>query len=148
MNRLGKFDPAEQQTWLSQPKPPLRSQLHRGRFLVAFVLVTAMMAAAHSLFKLPPDSISAVSLLFLPLVLFGALGAERELLTPSLKELAFYSFAIVAAGLIWPGAYLAVSTYEVLGLMTLAALMAFVFVCAVALGVLSTRLLAGHDGEK
>ena len=136
------------QTWLSQPKPSLRFHLLRGRFLVAFVLVAAMMAAAHSLFKLPPDSISAVSFLFLPLMLFGALGAEREFLTPSLKELAFYSFAVVAAGLIWPGAYLAVSTYEVLGLMMLAAFMAFVFACAVALGVLSMRLLAGRDGEK
>jgi len=35
--------------------------------------------------------------LLLPLVLLGALGAGREFLTLSLKELAFYSFAIVAA---------------------------------------------------
>lgn len=136
------------QTRLSRPKPPLRFHLHRGRFLVAFVLVAAMMAAAHALFRLPPDSISAVGLLFLPLMLFGALGAERELLTPSLTELAFYSFAIVAAGLIWPGAYLAVSTHEVLGLTTLMAAMVFVFILAVALGVLSMKLLASHDGEK
>ena len=80
-------------------------------------------------------------------MLLGALGAGRELLTLSLKELAFYSFAIVAAGLIWPGARLAVSTYEVSGFVALAAFMAVVFALAVALGILSAKLLASHDGE-
>src|SRR5688572_27307501 len=103
---------------LSQSKPPFQLSFHRGRFLVAFLLVAALMAAAHALFQLQPDSISAVAFLSLPLVLFGALGVGREFLSPSLKELAFYSFAVVAAGLIWPGARLAVSTYETAGLVT------------------------------
>jgi len=132
---------------LSQPKTPRRLNFHRGRFLAAFVLVAALTASARLLFKFQPDSIVAAGFLLLPLVLLGALGAGRELLTLSLKELAFYSFAIVAAGLIWPGARLAVTTYEVSGFVALAAFMAFVFALAVALGILSARLLASHDGE-
>lgn len=132
---------------LSHRKTPLRHNFHRGRFLAAFVLVAALTAAARLLFKFQPDSIVAAGFLLLPLVLLGALGAGRELLTLSLKELAFYSFAIVAAGLIWPGARLAVTTYEASGFVALAAFMAFVFALAVALGILSAKLLASHDGE-
>jgi hypothetical protein len=134
---------------LSQPKPPFRLPLRHARFLAAFVLAAALMAAARTLFELQPDNISAVAFLSLPLVLFGALGAGRELLTPpSLKELAFYAFAVVAAGLIWPGARLAVTTYEAAGLATLIVFMIVIFALAMALGMLATRLLAGHDGEK
>lgn len=132
---------------LSQSRLPFRLPRHRGRFLVAFLLVAALMAAAHALFQLQPDSISAVAFLFLPLVLFGALGVGRELLSPSLTELAFYCVAVIAAGLIWPGARLAVSTYQGTGLVTLAAFMVVVFVLAMALGVLAMRFLARHDGE-
>lgn len=134
------------QVRLSPSKPVLRSQ-HRGRFLFAFVLAAAFMAVAHTLFSFQSDSIPAAGLLFLPLVLLGALSAGRELLTPSLKELAFYGFAMVAAGLIWPGANLAVESYEASGFVAIAAFMAFVFALAVALGVLSADLLASHDGE-
>ncbi|WP_119389543.1 hypothetical protein [Taklimakanibacter lacteus] len=132
---------------LSQSRPPLRLPVYRGRFLVAFLLAAAMMATAHALLQLQPDSISAVAFLSLPLVLFGALGMGRELLSPSLTELAFYCFAVVAAGLIWPGARLAVSAYQGAGLVTLAAFMVVVFVLAMALGVLAVKFLASRDGE-
>jgi len=133
---------------LSQSRPPFRLPFHGSRFLVAFLLVAFMMATASALFQLQPDAISAVSFLSLPVVLFGALGMGREFLTPSLKELAFYSFAVVAAGLIWPGARLAVSTYQAAGVATLAAFMAIVFALAVALGVLTMKLLASNDGQE
>jgi hypothetical protein len=84
-------------------------------------------------------------LLFLPLVLIAALSVGRELLTPSLKELAFYTFAIFAAGVIWPGAHLAISSYKEAGFLALAAFMIFVFALAVALAVLSAYWLAGPD---
>jgi hypothetical protein len=119
----------------------------RGRFLATFLLVAALLIASHALFATQSDSITAAGLLFLPLVLFAALSAGRELLTPSLKELAFYGFAMVAAGLIWPGANLAVASYEASGFVAIAAFMAFVFALAVALGVLSADLRASHDGE-
>lgn len=134
-------------TRLSQPKPPLQLLLHRGRFLIAFVLVAALTTATPALFRLQPDSFSAVAFLSLPLVLFGALGVGREFLSPSLKELAFYSIAIVVAGLIWPGAQWAVSAYEAAGFVTLAAFMVLVFALALGLGVLSVKLLAKHDGD-
>jgi hypothetical protein len=53
----------------------------------------------------------------------------------------------MAAGVIWPGANLAISTYKDAGFMALAAFMIFVFTLAVALAVLSAYLLAGHDDE-
>jgi hypothetical protein len=135
------------QIHLSHSRLPFRLPFHRGRFFVAFLLVAALMAAAHTLFQLQPDSISAVAFLSLPLVLIAALGMGRELFSRSLTELAFYSFAVAAAGLIWPGARLAVSTYEAAGLVTLAAFMVIVFAVAVALGVVAMKLLAGRDGE-
>ncbi|MGE0239368.1 MAG: hypothetical protein AB7F09_00460 [Parvibaculaceae bacterium] len=102
---------------LSQQKP-LRLRFHRGR-----------------------------SLLFLPLALFGALSAGRELLSPSLKELAFYSFAIVATMAIWPSARLAAIAYEATGVVTLFAFMGFIIAVAIALGVAAVKLLSGSDGE-
>ncbi|WP_162914350.1 hypothetical protein [Taklimakanibacter lacteus] len=125
----------------------LRRTVLRRRFFASFLLVAALLIAAQALFATQPDSITAAGLLFLPLVLFAALSAGREFLTPSLKELAFYLFAMVAAGLIWPGANLAVAAYEASGFVAIAAFMAFVFALAVALGVLSADLLASHDGE-
>ncbi len=127
---------------------PLELTFMRKSFLAVFLLVAALLIVAYALFAAEPESVTAAGLLFLPLVLFAALSAGRELLTPSLKELAFYSFAMVAAGLIWPGADLAVANYEASGFVAIAAFMAFVFALAVALGVLSADLLAGHDGEK
>jgi hypothetical protein len=126
---------------------PLGRKLLRRRFLTGFLLVAALLIAAHALFAAGPDGITATGLLFLPLMLFAALSAGRELLTPSLKELAFYCFAMVAAGLIWPGANLALETYESSGFVAIAAFMAFVFALAVALAVLSADLLAGQDDE-
>ena len=119
----------------------------RGRFLVTFLLVAALLIASHALFATQSDSITAAGLLFLPLVLFAALSAGRELLTPSLKELAFYFIAIVAAGMMWPGAQLALSAYEDTGFVALAAFMTFVFALAVALAVLAAYQLAGPDDE-
>ncbi len=63
------------------------------------------------------------------------------------KSIAFYCIAVVAAGLIWPAARLAASTYEVAGLVTLLAFMVLISALAVALGVLTMKLLASHDGE-
>jgi len=123
---------------VSQSKPPRRFPIHRGRFLIAFVLAAVLLIIAHALIASKTDSITVAGLLlFLPLVL----------LTPSLKELAFYFFAIMAAGVIWPGANLAISTYKDTGFMALAAFMIFVFTLAVALAVLSAYLLAGQDDE-
>lgn len=130
---------------VSQSKPPRRFHFHRGLFLTAFVLVAALLIAAQALFKFQPDGVSGVGLLFLPLVLIAALGVGREFLTPSLKELAFYFFAITAAGVIWPGAHLAISAYKDAGFVALAAFMIFVFVLAVTLAVLSAYLLAGDE---
>ncbi len=128
-------------------KLPRRLQRHRTRILAAFVLGGAATAAAHVIFEFQPDGITTAAVLFLSLVLFEALGAGRELLTPSLRELAFYFIAILAAGLIWPGAHLAMSTYEAAGFVTLALFMVFAFVVAVALAVLAVELPASQDGE-
>jgi hypothetical protein len=133
---------------VSPPKPPRRFQIHRGRFLAAFVLAAVLLIAAHALVTSRTDSITIAGLLlFLPLMLIAALSVGRGLLTPSLKELAFYFFAIIAAGVIWPGANLAISTYKDAGFVALAAFMIFVFALAVALAVLSAYLLAGQDDE-
>jgi hypothetical protein len=136
----------QMQIRLSQQRPSFR--LIRRRFLVALFLIAALVVAIRALFPLQPDSISAVTFLFLPLVLFAALGAGREPLTPSLTELAFYSFAVVAALAIWPSARLAVTAYEATGFVTLIAFMAFVIGLAIGLGVVTVKLLAGNDGEK
>lgn len=132
---------------LSQHRGPLRLQVSRRRSLLTLGAIATLLAAACTLFPLQPDSLSAVALLFLPLVLFGALGAGRELLSPSLTELAFYSFAIVAVMAIWPSARLAATAYDATGLVTLFAFMSFVIALAIALGVLAVKLLAGDDGE-
>jgi hypothetical protein len=134
---------------VSQSRPPRRFPIHRGRFLAAFVLAAVLLIVAHALITSQTDSITVAGLfLSLPLMLIAALGAGRGLLTPSLKELAFYFFAIMAAGVIWPGANLAISTYKDAGFMALAAFMIFVFTLAVALAVLSAYLLAGQDEER
>ncbi|MGE0239550.1 MAG: hypothetical protein AB7F09_04730 [Parvibaculaceae bacterium] len=129
-----------------QSKPPRRFHFHRGRFLAAFVLVAALLIATQAFYPFLADHI-AVASLFLSLVLFAAVSAGRGLLTPSLKELAFYLFAIIAAGMMWPGAQLALSAYEDAGFVALAAFMMFVFTLAVALAVLAAYLLAGQDDE-
>jgi hypothetical protein len=131
---------------LSQHRYSFR--LGRGRFLLALLLIVAVTAAIRTLFPLQPDSVLAAALLFLPLLLCAALGAGRELLTPSLTELAFYSFAIVVALAIWPSARLAVIAYEAMGLVTLIAFMAFAFALAIGLGVVAVKLLAGNNDEK
>jgi hypothetical protein len=129
-----------------QSRPPHRFSLHRGRFLAAFVLAAILLGAADALLTYRFSGIVVAGLLlFLPLVLIAALSVGRELLTPSLKELAFYTFAIFAAGVIWPGAHLAISTYKEAGFLALAAFMIFVFALAVALAVLSAYWLAGPD---
>ena len=102
--------------------------------------------AAHTLVPLQPDSISAVALLFLPLVLFAALGAGRELFSPSLTELAFYSFAIVAAGDMAQRTSRRSPTRPPASRDALA-FMGFVFALAIALGVVAMKLLAGRDSE-
>jgi|GEM_PF-4174492 len=132
---------------LSQHRGPLRLKASRGRSLLTLGVIATLLAAACTLFPLQLDNLSAAVLLFLPLVLFGALGAGRELLSPSLTELAFYSFAIVAVMAIWPSARLAATTYEATGFVTLFAFMSFVFALAIALGVLAVKFLAGDDGE-
>lgn len=132
----------------SSSRPPRRVHLHRGRFLAAFVLTALLLVAAHALFAFRAGSMAIIGLLlFLPLVLIAALSVGRGLLTPSLKELAFYFFAIMAASVIWPGAHLAIATYKDAGFVALAAFMIFVFVLAVALAVLSAYLLSGRDDE-
>ena len=132
---------------LSQHRGPLRLQVSRRRSLLTLGAIATLMAAAGTLFPLQPDGLSAVVLLFLLLVLFGALGAGRELLSPSLTELAFYSFAIVAVMAIWPSARLAATAYDATGFVTLFAFMSFIIALAIALGVLAVKLLAGDDGE-
>ena len=128
-----------------QPRPPGRLPLRRGRFLAAFVFVAILLGVTDGLFA--SGIVIAGLLPFLPLVLIAACGVGRGLLTPSLKELAFYFFAIIAAGVIWPGAHLAISTYEDEGFLALAAFMIFVFALAVALAVLSAHLLADPDDQ-
>jgi ABC-type transport system involved in cytochrome c biogenesis permease subunit len=128
-------------------RPPRRFQLHPGRFLAAFVLAAILLIAAHALVTLRIGSMTIGLLLILSLVLIAALSAGRGLLTPSLKELAFYFFAIMATGAIWPGAHLAISTYKDAGFVALAAFMIFVFVVAVALAVLSAYLLAASEDD-
>ncbi len=131
-----------------QSRPPRRFPLYRARFLVAFMLVAILTGLADAFVTYSLDSAVVTGLLlFLPLVLIAALGAGRGLLTPSLKELAFYFSAIMAAGVVWPGAHLAISTYKDAGFVALAAFMVFVFTLAVALAVLSVYLLAGSDDQ-
>jgi hypothetical protein len=130
---------------LSQHRSFARLRLTRRRSLLTLALIVALLAAVHTLFPLQPDGISAALLLFWPLVLFAALGAGRELSTPSLTELAFCSLAIVAAMAIWPSARLAVTAYEATGFVTLLAFMGFVFALAIALGVVAVKLLTRND---
>jgi hypothetical protein len=131
-----------------QSRPPSRFPLHRGRFLIPFVLVAVLLSVADTLITYRFEGIVAAgSVLFLLLVLIVARSVGRGLLTPSLKELAFSFFAIVAAGVIWPGAHLAISTYKNAGFVALAAFMILVFALAVALAVLSAYLLAGADDQ-
>lgn len=124
---------------LPQPRPALRFALRRAYVLAALALGLA--GVATMIVSLP----SGGAALLLSLMLLGALGARREFRTPSLKELAFYSIAIIAALLIWPGAHLAVSTYQSTGFVTLAVFMAFVLGLAITLGVLAEKLLAAGD---
>ncbi|MGE0007100.1 MAG: hypothetical protein AB7S92_16110 [Parvibaculaceae bacterium] len=121
--------------------------LGRRRPLPTVALICALLAVAHELIALQPDGISAAVLLFLPLVLFAALGAGRELSMPSLTELAFCSFTIVAVMAIWPSARLAAIAYEAAGIVTLVVFMGFVFALAVSLGAVVVKLLSGTDGE-
>jgi L-asparagine transporter-like permease len=130
---------------LSQHKAEARLPFNRRRSLLTLVLIIAFLAAIHTLFPLQPDNILAAALLFLPVALFAALGAGRELSMPSLTELAFYSFAIVAGLAIWPSARLAVTAYEASGFVTLFAFMGFVFALAIGLGVVAVKLLAGDE---
>jgi hypothetical protein len=131
-----------------QSRPQHRLHLHRARFLTALGGVAVLLALADALLAYGLDGVVAAGMfLFLPLVLFAAWSVGRGLLTPSLKELAFYFFAIIAAGVIWPGAHLAISTYKDAGFLALAAFMIFVFALAVALAVLSAHLLADRDEE-
>ena len=133
------------QTRLSQHKPLARLQLNRGRSLLMLGVIAALLFAAHALFSLQPNSVLAAALLFLPLALFAVLGAGRELSPPSLTELAFYSFAIVAAMAIWPSARLAAIAYEASGFVTLIAFMGFVIGLAIALGFVAVKLLTGDE---
>jgi hypothetical protein len=131
---------------LSQQKH--RFPLGRRRSLLTLVAIAALLVAAHTLAPLQPNNISAAFLLFLPLVLFAALGAGREFLTPSLRELAFYFFAMVAAMAIWPSAHLAAFAYEATGFFVpLLVFMGFVFALAIALGVVAVKLLSDRDSE-
>jgi hypothetical protein len=129
-----------------QSRPP-RVSRHRGRFLIPFVLVAAVLGVLDALVTYRGGGIIAAGSLFLLLVLIAALSVGRGLLTPSLKEFAFYFFAIVAAGAVWPGAHLAISTYKHAGYLALAAFMIIVFALAVALAVLSAYWLAGPDDQ-
>lgn len=126
-----------------QSRPSRRFQL---LFLAPFVLVAALLSVADTVVTYRFGGlITAGSLLFLLLVLIVALSVRRGLLSPSLKEFAFYFFATVAAAVVWPGAHLAISTYKNAGYLALAAFMIFVFALAVALAVLSAYWLAGPD---
>ena len=131
-----------------QSRPPRRSSRHRTRFLIPFVLGAILLGVTDALVTYRVEGIvAAVSVLFVLLVLVAALSVGRGLLTPSLKELAFYFFAIVAASVVWPGAHLAISTYKDAGYLALAAFMIIVFALAVALAVLSAYWLAGPDDQ-
>lgn len=121
------------------PFRPLRLSLRRAPFLPALGLA----AIVTMIVSLPSGSLAFL----LALMLLGVVGARREFQTPSLKELAFFSIAIIAALLIRPGAHLAVSAYEATGFVTLVAFMAFVLALAIALGMLAGRLFTtGEDG--
>jgi hypothetical protein len=134
---------------LPVPQSRPRVSRYRERFLILFVLVAILLAVADALVTYRFDGIVAAgSLLFLLLVLIAALSMGRGLLTPSLKEFAFYFFAIVAAGAVCPGAHLAISTYKHAGYLVLAAFMIIVFTLAVALAVLSAYWLAGPDDQR
>lgn len=128
---------------LPQSRPALRFAMRHLHFLAALVLAAGLGILLTRLLALPAGS----ALLFLPLMLLGALGVRREFQTPSLTELAFYSSAFVAALLIWPGAHLAVAAYEVTGFVTLAAFMAFVLALAIVLGVLAEKLFAADEDD-
>ena len=122
------------------PFRPLRFSPRRAQLLPALGLA----AVATMIVSLPSGSIAFL----LALLLLGVLGARREFQSPSLKELAFYSIAIIAAVLIRPGAHLAVSSYEAAGFVTLAAFMVFVLALAITLGLLSERLFAAREDGK
>lgn len=128
---------------LPQPRPALRFAVRHLQFLTVLVLAGGLSILVTRLFALPFGS----AILFLPLMLLGAVGVRREFQTPSLTELAFYSSAFVAALLIWPGAHLAVSAYEASGFVTLAAFMFFVLAVAIALGVLAEKLFAAGEDD-
>jgi hypothetical protein len=129
-----------------QSRPPHRLHPHPARFLAALGLVAILVGGADALLTHRFSAIAMSGLfLCLLLVLIAAWSVGRGLLTPSLKELAFYFLAILAAGAIWPGAQLAISTYKDEGFLALAAFMIFVFMLAVALAVLSAYWLADSD---
>ncbi len=131
-----------------QSRPPHRLHLHRARILAALGLAVMVLAGADALLTYRLSGIVIAGLfLFLLLMLIAAWSVGRGLLTPSLKELAFYFFAILAAGVIWPGAHLAISTYKDEGFLALAAFMIVVFALAVALAVLSPYWLADPDDQ-
>jgi hypothetical protein len=128
-----------------QKYPSSRPTFGGGRFVFASALLSVLILSVEMLLHLLPDT-SFANFLLLGLVLFGAFGVGRELLTPSLKELAFYSAIIVAAVLIWPAAHLVTSAYQTSGFVSLVAFMVLVSAMALVLGVLSANLLAEHDG--
>ena len=72
-------------------------------------------------------------------------GHRRTSRWRSLLATALILAPIVAAMAIWPSARLAVSTYEVLGFVTLLAFMGFVFALATALGIAAVKLLGGDE---
>jgi hypothetical protein len=119
------------------PFRPLSFSLRRARFLPALGLA----AIVTTIVSLPSGSLAFL----FALMLLGVVGARREFQKPSLTELAFFSTAIIAALLIRPGAHLAVSAYEAVGFVTLAAFMAFVLALAIALGRLVERLFAAGE---
>jgi hypothetical protein len=55
---------------------------------------------------------------------------------------------VVAAMAIWPSAHLAVGAYDATGFVTLLAFMGFVFVRAIALGIVAVKLLASANPAK
>jgi len=128
---------------LPQPRPALRFALRHLQFVAILTLAAGLGILVTRLFALPFGS----AILFLPLMLLGALGVRREFQTPSLTELAFYSSAFIAVLLIWPGAHLAVSAYEASGFVTLAAFMILVLALAIVLGVLAEKLFAAGEDD-
>lgn len=131
-----------------QSRPPHRLHFGRARFLAALSLVAIVLAGADALltYRFGGIVVAAV-LLFLLLMLIAAWSVGRGLLTPSLKGLAFYFFAFLAAGVVWPGAHLAISTYKDEGFLALAVFMILVFALAVALALLSPDWLAESDDQ-